>query len=51
MEHMNGEVVVKEGAEGMCAFYSFLDQIALDVQCGHHLDHVVLALQAAKSTE
>ena len=29
LEHVNGEVVVKEGAEGLCAFYGFLDQIAL----------------------
>ena len=29
IEHVNGEVVVKEGAEGLCAFYGFLDQIAL----------------------
>ena len=29
VEHLNGEVVVKEGAEGLCAFYGFLDQIAL----------------------
>ena len=29
IEHVNGELVVKEGAEGLCAFYGFLDQIAL----------------------
>ena len=29
IEHVNGEAVVKEGAEGLCAFYGFLDQIAL----------------------
>ena len=29
VEHMNGEVIVKEGTEGLCAFYGFLDQIAL----------------------
>ena len=29
IEHMNGEVVVKEGAETLCAVYGFLDQIAL----------------------
>ena len=29
IEHVNGEVIVKEGAEGLCAFYGFLDQIAL----------------------
>ena len=30
LEHVNGEVVrMKHGAEGLCAFYSFLDQIAL----------------------
>jgi hypothetical protein len=28
IEHVNGEVIVKEGAEGLCAFYGFLDQIA-----------------------
>ena len=29
IEHVNGGVIVKEGAEGLCAFYGFLDQIAL----------------------
>ena len=29
VEHVNGQVIVKEGAEGLCAFYGFLDQIAL----------------------
>ena len=29
LEYVNGNVVVKEGAEGLCAFYGFLDQIAL----------------------
>ena len=29
IEQVNEEVIVKEGAEGLCAFYGFLDQIAL----------------------
>ena len=29
IEQVNGVVVVKQGAEGLCAFYGFLDQIAL----------------------
>ena len=29
IEHVNGEVVVREGAEGQCALYGFLDQITL----------------------
>ena len=29
IEHVNGEVVVREGAEGQCAFYGFLDQVTL----------------------
>ena len=29
IEHVNGEVIVKEGADGLCAFYGFLDQTAL----------------------
>ena len=29
IEQVNGEVIVKEGAYGLCAFYGFLDQIAL----------------------
>ena len=29
IEHMNGTVVVKEGAESLCAFYGFLEQLAL----------------------
>ena len=29
IEHVNGEVVVREGAEGQCALYGFLDQVTL----------------------
>ena len=29
IEHVNGEVVVKEGAKGLCTFYGFFDQIAV----------------------
>ena len=29
VEHLNRKVVVKEGAEGLCGFYGFLDQSVL----------------------